>query len=491
MRPPTSTSTTPLRRYSGKADEDWERVPLDLSVSDKPIEWFFEDDPLAPDLDHSCGELDVPRIPCLLYESTIPFGHLRYPVRMFWFAFSHWIESRYRSRQHRASAILREISEGTTKRCFLVIDDLPWQDRPPLVFGALLLAAAKGQAPRDTLIGKWLDLQSDRGFPEIRRGPTPLNEWEQPFPPIPLSLSKIERRILDGVLNGEISLPDRLPVSLEESPRRIWERAASGQVNESRLMRAALLSLERFELLRHLEADPFGSEHDVGDAFDLIALAPRSLAPLKAMLLEEAERRIEAGELQWFEHQRDVVWRWVEQRAAGSVGREGEKVARSRPVMPEGDSALTGHRRKVGLMRAGSLKFRLGDRQGAMACAKEFGSTPSRELWHLQPVAGSLHARVHEIVGRGREVPDDTWTGCPALASSAMVLPLWIRDGQPRLKELTALFSRAADYPWIFPKLYHVIQWHLALAGDKASLDEIVAICPRFSLGLLRNSNGS
>jgi hypothetical protein len=159
--------------------------------------------------------------------------------------------------------------------------------------------------------------------------------------------------------------------------------------------------------------------------------------------------------------------------------------------MPEGDSALTGHRRKVGLMRAGSLKFRLGDRQGAMACAKEFGSTPSRELWHLQPVAGSLHARVHEFVGRGREVPDETWTGCPALASSAMVLPLWIRDGQPRLKELTALFSRAADYPWIFPKLYHVLQWHLALAGDKASLDEIAAICPRFSLGLLRNSNGS
>ena len=37
------------------------------------------------------------------------------------------------------------------------------------------------------------------------------------------------------------------------------------------------------------------------------------------MLLEQAERRIDARELQWREHQRDLVWRWGERRPAASV----------------------------------------------------------------------------------------------------------------------------------------------------------------------------
>lgn len=57
--------------------------------------------------------------------------------------------------------------------------------------------------------------------------------------------------------------------------------------------------------------------------------------------------------------------------------------------MPDEDSRVTGNRRKVGLMQKGSLRLRLGDRQGAMACAKDFGSTPSREVWHLEPVDGA------------------------------------------------------------------------------------------------------
>lgn len=75
-------------------------------------------------------------------------------------------------------------------------------------------------------------------------------------------------------------------------------------------------------------------------------------------------------------------------RAFGWAGK-GESDARSRAVRPDGDSRVAGNRRKVGLMRTGSLRFRLRDRQGAMACAKDFGSTPSREVWHLEPVDGA------------------------------------------------------------------------------------------------------
>ena len=36
---------------------------------------------------------------------------------------------------------------------------------------------------------------------------------------------------------------------------------------------------------------------------------------------------------------------------------------------------------------------------------------------------------------------------------------------------------RAGDtFPWVFPQLYHIYQWHLAIAGNQAALKEIAAM---------------
>lgn len=65
-----------------------------------------------------------------------------------------------------------------------------------------------------------------------------------------------------------------------------------------------------------------------------------------------------------------------------------------------------------------------------------------------------------------------------------MSLPLWLVDGVSRVPELTQLFNQAAAFPWIFPRLYHVFQWHLAIAGKRQALKEVSGMCTDNDLGL-------
>lgn len=74
----------------------------------------------------------------------------------------------------------------------------------------------------------------------------------------------------------------------------------------------------------------------------------------------------------------------------------------------------------------------------------------------------------------------------PALACSAMTIPLWLADGVERVSELTSLLYRAADCPWMFPRLQHIYQWHLAIAGKQAALGEIEQLAPDLAVGLTK-----
>jgi hypothetical protein len=72
----------------------------------------------------------------------------------------------------------------------------------------------------------------------------------------------------------------------------------------------------------------------------------------------------------------------------------------------------------------------------------------------------------------------------PALACSSITIPLWLTDGVERVSSLSSLFFRAAECPWMFPRLQHIYQWHLALAGKQEALREIAQFTPDLAAGL-------
>jgi uroporphyrinogen-III synthase len=65
-----------------------------------------------------------------------------------------------------------------------------------------------------------------------------------------------------------------------------------------------------------------------------------------------------------------------------------------------------------------------------------------------------------------------------------MSMPLWLVDPVNRVPDLVELFRKADACPWIFPRLHHVYQWHLALCGKQETLREVEAVDPEFAIGL-------
>jgi hypothetical protein len=65
-----------------------------------------------------------------------------------------------------------------------------------------------------------------------------------------------------------------------------------------------------------------------------------------------------------------------------------------------------------------------------------------------------------------------------------MSLPLWLADGVGRMSELTRLFDNAGALPWVFPRLRHVFQWHLATRGNRLALREVGGLSKRHALGI-------
>lgn len=128
---------------------------------------------------------------------------------------------------------------------------------------------------------------------------------------------------LDAAKKGNLSLPDKLPVTLEEFPSRIWQRAlASG--SPQRLVTAGVQAIDfTLRLLSQIDYittadDDYGDEvvwsieiGDITEVFDLIALAPREHLEFKTHLIEALMARVEADQTTMFKEVFETIPAWV------------------------------------------------------------------------------------------------------------------------------------------------------------------------------------
>jgi hypothetical protein len=303
----------------------------------------------------------------------------------------------------------------------------------------------------------------------------------------------------EAVKNGSLSLPDKLPVTLEEFPSRIWQRAMSSG-SPGRLVVAGYQAVDTtLRLLSQIdslpETDSNGGEvvfHiDIGDApevFDLIALAPREHLGLKTDLINALIAEVEADETTMFKEQFETIAAWVLLDDEDKDSRTDQLLRDTLNLINKlnegGEKSLKNRHR---LRKLGRLLFRLGHRREALRAARTLGVSAWSEGWQFQPIGGMAHAGIRKRLLRPK-TNADAWQHDPALACSAMSLPLWLADGVSRVPELMQLFNRAGDFPWVFPRLSHVFQWHLAIAGKSQALREIQILPESRTIGFSRNA---
>jgi hypothetical protein len=341
---------------------------------------------------------------------------------------------------------------------------LPPQERRPVAFGELA-GHANEFSPQD--------------FTRIRERILP-------------DASAFELDTLEAVKNGSLPLPDKLPVTLEEFPSRIWQRAmASG--SPGRLVVAGCQAVDTaLRLLSQIEDLPDSGEEngfqvdvaDIPDIFDLIALAPTQHLELKTRLLESLMVRVEAGESPLIKEVFETIPAWVLPDDGDSAARINQLIQDTRDLIDElSRSDRNRLRSRHRLRKLGRLLFRMGERKESLRAAKALGVSAWSEGWQFQPVGGKAHVSIRNRL-LCQETNADAWQREPALACSAMSLPLWLIDGVSRVPELTHLFNNAGAFPWVFPQLHHVFQWHLAISKHHAVLAELAGIGNRDVLGL-------
>lgn len=59
-----------------------------------------------------------------------------------------------------------------------------------------------------------------------------------------------------------------------------------------------------------------------------------------------------------------------------------------------------------------------------------------------------------------------------------------LTDGVCRVPELMNLLNNSATFPWVFPCLYHVFQWHPDIAGKHEALWQVEISSLENSVGL-------
>lgn len=342
---------------------------------------------------------------------------------------------------------------------------LPPDERRPVAFGFFLRHA-----------GRWSPLRQ--------------SSFLGGFLPAPLAA---ERTILEAAVRGVPDRPGRLPVTLEEFPSRIWKRALASR-RPHRLAAAAHLAFRAAASLHEeyregLDPDEEGNvflipSGDVPADIDLIALTPASHRELKARVLSQLLHDVTGGRRELTTEQLAAIRAWSLVDTGESALQIETLAAKARETM----ASLLIHGRLRDhhhTRRLGRLMFRLGFRRLASQCAKCLGDSPWELGWQHQSIAPAAHARIRGILLR-RGGAGEAWRTDPALACSAMSLPLWLADGVARLSELAALFNRAEACPWIFPRLQPVFQWHLAIAGRTADLLQVERLDPGLAAGLSR-----
>ncbi len=302
--------------------------------------------------------------------------------------------------------------------------------------------------------------------------------------------STVERRLLEAAAKGAIKQPRKYPVTVEEFPSRIWKRAQASQC-PNRLVSAAHLAFNAMVRLLEQHEDDTDLEDlmtfripsgDLPDVIDFLALPPHRCVNLKNRIIDQFTDEIQAGRI---ENSTEVMqafrpWALVDttEREEGIIRLSSEARATMRKYLTTGSLREHYHTRRLG-----RLMFRFGLRRLASQCAKVLGHSPWEIGWQFQAISGNAHARIRKMILRPNSGAD-AWMKEPALACSAMSLPLWLMDGVERVSELTALFNRAAECPWIFSRLQHIYQWHLALADKHEELRQIEQIAPDLAVGL-------
>jgi hypothetical protein len=330
--------------------------------------------------------------------------------------------------------------------------------------------------------------------------------------------------VLGKADHGKFQAPVRVPATLEEFPSRIWKRAlASGR--PGRLAVAGAQALEA--IIRLLESHPgpvdqiperfLGhlrvnarvdlAEEDLGPRaipkrrrietsmsvsgrphtpfeLDLIALGPDAGHTLKARMLHHFTGRGFAGEFLTGRAIMRPLLLWFHCAIRDAVPEEPFRESREKLASRKGrwpiDSILDAESKILG-----PIAWRCGRRRSAAA----FDPLPRPGLrrlhgWHHLPIQPLRHARIRKFLAERNGAETETWLTDPGLACSGMSLPLWMADGVCRIGDLCSLMERAGTFPWVFPRLYHVFQWHLALAGRGAELGAIAYRHPGDSWGL-------
>ncbi len=313
--------------------------------------------------------------------------------------------------------------------------------------------------------------------------------------------SQLEQGLLETAARGALRCPDRLPVTVDEFPSRIWQRAQATR-SPARLVAAACLAVKAMARLLDEHADGPVNVHpgfntlqpgesmdfqvlsgDLPAVLDLVALTPTPLKQMKLRVLEKIETDILAGRLPVLREMLPAISAWIltddpsghDSKVTALIN---EARGSAERLAQNCDIHHIHHTRRLG-----RLMFRLGKRGAAIHCAKAIGHSAWEQGWQHQVLANASHTRIRNAINH-KTAAADTWLHDPALACSAMSRPLWLGNTISRLPELMALFTRAADFPWIFPRLHDLFQWHLALADKPAELRAVEALAPDLAVGL-------
>ncbi len=390
-------------------------------------------------------------------------------------ALKRWEEFHTACTGSNLASCLRDQETTPPEDMAIALRVLPASERVPVAFGVFLRASKQWSgAGRASFRGEFL--------------PDP---------------SPIEREILDAAERGVLQMPEKLPVTLEEFPSRIWQRAqASG--SRARLIRAGALAVREMKRLFYqygdvcMEAPTVGrvSQVDeslkfltpvgVPDVFDLVAYPPSGLHELKTQALNKIQNDVIVRGLCLNAKQRKAISAWIHLNTSEGP-RHAEAIANDTRTKMEAiaGNAIPKASALFELHRLGRFLFRLGRRGEALRCTKPLGISPWERGWQFQAVAPHVHTRIRNaVIKRAADANVDSWLHDPALASSAMSRPLWLNTTVSRLPELIALFTRAADCPWTFPRLHDIFQWHLALADKQDELRAVVALAPDWAGGL-------
>lgn len=210
-------------------------------------------------------------------------------------ALGHWQHFQAAAKNLRLDKILCESSAYGSLEYIEALNFLPFAESRPVAFGTLARFATKFSPQHHARIRELI-------LPDA---------------------SLVELEALEAVKMGTLALPDKLPVTIEEFPSRIWQRAvASG--TPSRLVAAGSQAIDStLRLLSQIDyisqADDNDDDEvvyriDIGDipeVFDLIALPPRTHLGMKTRLLEGLMAKVEADESTMYKEGFETIPAWV------------------------------------------------------------------------------------------------------------------------------------------------------------------------------------